>query len=292
MSAWRERALQWAFGPGDGIRLDLFRRAMAWTLLLYTLAWGRSAVEWLTPAGFHPSTEATQGFQLPVPLLGETSVWLVLGIYVAALGAVVLGYRPRLASVLVLMGLVYVSTADRLAMFSMNKTFMVTFALLVVAPLHRTPSGEWRLRSVWPVRVLQATLILLYLGAGLCKAVYGDYLEYDDVLWHQLQIEFMTDQSAWMVRNLPMWFFIVSQWAALGFELLAPVLFIVPRLRRLGFAWGITMHLLIGLTMYQVGYFALMVVCFYLLFADERFLHGLRDRLRPAQNKPAPDATR
>jgi hypothetical protein len=284
--------MQWAFGPGDGIRLDLFRRAMAWTLLLYTLAWGRWATEWLTPVGFHPSPEATRGFQLPVPLLGETSVWIVLGVYALALGAVIVGYRPRLASVVVLCSLVYVSTADRLAMFSMNKTFMVTWALLIIAPLTRTKAGEWQLRSVWPIRILQSTLILLYFGAGLCKAVYGDYLDYDDVLWHQLQIEFMTDQSAWMVRNLPMWFFSVSQWAALSFELLAPVLFIVPRLRPLGFAWGLAMHLLIGLTMYQVGYFALMVVCFYVLFADERFLHAIQERLKPTEKRSAPDAAR
>jgi hypothetical protein len=289
MSAWRERALEWAFGPVDGIRLDVFRRAMAWSLLLYTLAWSRNAVEWLTPAGYHPSPEASLGLQMTVPLLGPVSVWVFLALYMASMAAVVFGVRPRLASVLVLVGVLYVSTADRLAAFSMNKLYIVVWAILVCTPWERSTEGARapRLRSAWPLRILQGTLVIEYLGAGLCKAIYGDYLGHDDVLWYQLQLEFMTDTSAWMIRSLPDGFFPVSQWAALLFELLAPVLFIVRRLRPLAFAWGLAMHLLIGVTMYQVGYFALQIVGFYVLFVDDALLHRLAARLRPAGSRSA-----
>lgn len=287
-----ERARDWALGPTDGLALDLTRRALAWALLLYTLAWGQNAIEWLTPAGFHPTPEVTRGLQMGTPLLGETTVWLFLAVYAGAIGCVILGIRPRVASVVVLMGLLYVSTADRLATFSMNKLFIAYFAVLACAPLARDERGEYQLRSVWPLRIMQATLILVYLGAGLCKAAYGDYFEHHDVLWYQLQLEFMTDLSAWMVRELPMWFFATSQWAALVFELCAPLLFIVPRLRPLGLAWGVAMHLLIGLTMYQVGYFAIQMICLYPLFVDPDLLRRVRDRIRPRESKPAPDAAR
>jgi hypothetical protein len=90
-----------------------------------------------------------------------------------------------------------------------------------------------------------------------------------------------------MIRSLPDGFFPVSQWAALLFELLAPVLFIVRRLRPLAFAWGLAMHLLIGVTMYQVGYFALQIVGFYVLFVDDALLHRLAARLRPAGSRSA-----
>lgn len=284
MSGGKDRRLQaalaWAFGPVDGIRLDVFRRAMAWSLLLYTLAWSRNAAEWLTPAGFHPSPEASLGLQMSIPLLGPVSVWVFLALYMATMLAVVFGVGARWASGLVLAGVLYVSTADRLAAFSMNKLFIVVWAILVCAPWQRGEDGALRLRSAWPLRILQGTLLLEYLGAGLCKAVHGDYLGHDDVLWYQLQLEFMTDTSAWMVRSLPDWFFTASQWAALSFELLAPVLFVVRRLRPLGFAWGLAMHLLIGVTMYQVGYFALQIVCFYVLFVDDAVLHSMARRLR------------
>jgi hypothetical protein len=47
------------------------------------------------------------------------------------------------------------------------------------------------------------------------------------------------------------------------------------------------MHLLIGVTMYQVGYFALQIVGFYVLFVDDALLHRLAARLRPAGSRSA-----
>lgn len=279
-------AWAWWFGPGDAIRLDTFRRALALCLLLYVLAWARNAAEWLTPAGFHPSAEATRGLQRAVPLLGQTSVWLFLAVWIGAIGAVLAGIRPRQASAIVLLGIVYVSAADRLAAFSLNKLFIVAWAVLLAAPWVRDAAGGLALRSRWPLRVLQATLMLEYFGAGLCKLAHGDYGRHDDVLWYQLQLEFMTETAAWMIRALPDWFFSLSQWAALGFELAAPLLFLVRRLRPLAFAWGLAMHLLIAVTMYEVGYFSFQIVCFYALFVDERTLHaawgGWRSLGRPA----------
>jgi hypothetical protein len=276
----------WAFGPADGIRLAATRKAMAWVLLLYTLAWSRNAEEWLTPAGFHPSDGASLGLQVPVPLLGSISVWIFLGAYTLALLAVIFEVRPRAASVVVLLGLLYVSAADRLAMFSMNKLFVVIWAVMIAAPWFLDREGKPRLHSVWPIRILQATLMIEYFGAGLCKAIYGDYLGHSDVLWYQLQAEFMTDFAAWLVRNAPDGLLMAGQWATLSFELLAPVLFCVRRLRPIGFAWGLAMHLLITVTMYQVGYFSVQIACFYILYMDDATVHrmyGVLQKSRPNQ---------
>ncbi len=92
----------------------------------------------------------------------------------------------------------------------------------------------------------------------------------------------MTRLAAWMVRELPMWAWAGLQYGALAFELLAPLLLGVPKLRRLGFAWGLAMHLAIGLMMYRVGLFSLSVVAYYVLFVDEHQLHSVRRRLGPS----------
>ena len=84
----------------------------------------------------------------------------------------------------------------------------------------------------------------------------------------QIRGLYMTDAAAWMVRTLPTWTFTVQQHIALGFELLAPVLLGVRRLRPLGFLIGVGMHLLVALTMYQLIYFSLQMIAFYAVFID------------------------
>src|SRR5690606_23929515 len=101
------------------------------------------------------------------------------------------------------------------------------------------PEGRPRLRSAWPLRALQFTLIVQLFGAGLCKLRFGDWLAYSDTLWHQVQLSFMTDAAAWMIRNVPAAVWAGLQHLALGFELLAPLLFGVRRLRPLGYIMGL-----------------------------------------------------
>jgi hypothetical protein len=280
------RALRWALGPVSSVRLAAFRLASAFALMVYTLTWALDAREWLTPAGYHMSVEVSRGLQLPVPLLGSASVVVFLVVYVGAMVAIVLDWRPRAASVVVLLGLIYVTFADRLAAFSMNKLAIVAWLVLVLAPWpgpraeDEPDDGDSQLRSAWPLRILQGTLLLQYLGAGICK-LRGDWPGNPQALWLQVQDVYMTQLAAWMVRELPMWVWAGLQHGALAFELLAPILFCVRRLRPLAFVWGLGMHLMIGLTMHRVGLFSLSVVTYYVLFADEARLIALRRRLAP-----------
>jgi hypothetical protein len=275
------RVSGWALGPTSAIRLESFRWTLTLALFIYTLAWSLEASEWLTPAGYHISPEASRGLQLPVPLLGPIALPVFLIVYLGSMVAILLDLRPRLFAYAVFAGLLYVTTADRLASFSMNKLALVSWLILLLAPWPESEPADssTQLRSAWPLRILQATLLLQYFGAGVCK-LRGDWLSSSRVLWLQAQDVYMTDLSAWMVRELPLWVWAGLQHGALAFELLAPILFCVRRLRPLGFAWGLAMHLGIGLMMYRVGYFSLSVVAYYVLFADERRLLAFRQRLR------------
>jgi hypothetical protein len=281
-----ERVSVWALGPIPAIRLESFRWTLTFALLIYTVAWSLEAGEWLTRAGYHLSVAASRGLQIPVPLLGRTALPVFLTAYIGSMVAILFGVRPRAFSYVVFAGLLYVTAADRLAAFSMNKLALVSWLVMLLAPwpapADTDATGQQQpaqLRSAWPVRVLQATLLLQYFGAGICK-LRGDWLDSSQVLWLQAQDVYMTDLSAWMVRELPAWSWAGLQHGSLAFELLAPVLFCVRRLRPLGFGLGLTMHLGIGLMMYRVGFFSLSVVAYYVLFADERRLLGLQQRLR------------
>lgn len=270
-------AVRFVYGPVGATRLVLFRLALAHSLLIYMLFRWQEAAEWLTPAGYHPSGAATGGAQQPVPLLNEATLPYFGVAYFASIVALILGVRPRLTIWLVFAGTAYVTVADRLAAFTINKLFVASLLLLAIAPpIAPDADGHLRTRSAWVLRVLQLTFILQMFGAGICKVRFGDWIAHDDTLWHQVQLAFMTDLAAWMVRELPMWVWAILQHSALFFELAAPLLFLIKRLRPLGYLLCAGMLVIIAATMYSLIFFSLQLLCFLVLFMDEDRLHRWR----------------
>ena len=160
---------------------------------------------------------------------------------------------------------------------------------LAPGPRRDPLTGQW-MQSVVLVRVLQCTLLLQYLAAGLAKAD-GDWLKYDDVLWGHVQGVYRTEIAAWALRTLPKWTWTVQQHIALGFELLAPLLLTIRRLRPLGFLFGIGMHFIITVMMKDLFYFSIQMWTFYALFVTSaewrRIGAWLMERFRPAKTADA-----
>jgi hypothetical protein len=266
------------YAPVDPVRLDAFRQAFTYTLVFYTLAWAQHGAEWLTDAGYHPSPAADAYRSPHVPLLTSSTLLPFFAVYLGAMVAVIFGWARRLATCVVLAGVVYVSLADPVSAFTLNRLYVFGFLILALAP---GPSGhgpEARIPA-WPIRVMQVSLLVHYVASGLCKAVRGDWLAADDVLWVQVQGVYCTDAAAWLLRVLPTGAWTILQHLALGFELLAPLLLIPRRLRPFGFILGIGLHLVVAVTMYQLIYFSLQMICFYLLFVDDARLRRALARL-------------
>jgi hypothetical protein len=278
--AARQRWTDFWYGEIDPIRLVAFRWAFAWSLLFYIVTWLRHGHEWLTPAGFHPSVSVSTPYAPRVPLLPAELLWPFAVLYCG--GTLWVALRPganrfgRVATAIALAGTLYVTLADPISAFTLNRLFIVGLLVLVLAP---HPHGDPPRQIAWPVRVLQTTLLLQYLGAGLCKALWGDWLLRDDVLWTQVQGVFMTELAATLVRWLPAWAWTSTQHLALGFEIAAPLLFAVRRLRPLAFVLGLGMHAIIAATMAQLLWFSLQMACFYLLFVNPRWLRAIARRL-------------
>lgn len=289
--------LQFLAGPGDPIRTDFFRVALASSLLAYVVAWGGHASEWLTSRGFHVTAAAAGSYQPVLPVIPLALLPAFAGLYLGAIVALIVGWKLKGAVWLTLAGTVYVTFADPLTAFSLNRIFIVALAILATIPLgtylsvDRAPAGP---HSAWPIRALQATIVIQYFMAGVCKVLHGDWLESPYVLLTQAMGYYRTDLAALFLRTLPPGAWAAMQYAALGFELLAPILFGVRRLRPIAFLFGIGFQVLSALLMDQLVYFSLQLLAFYVLFVDERVLHAVRLRLRRRflgpLDKPSPAA--
>jgi hypothetical protein len=275
------RLLAFWFEPLDPVRLDSFRRAFAASLLIYLGTWFMNAYEWLTDHGFH-YTAATEraGLAPPLPTLPPALVpWFGLLVLVCT-GALMLGWKPRLFTWLTLGVAVYAQLVDQNSAFTINKLFIVGFLILALAPaVRRIPGDDGRpveRQSAWPLRTLQATLLIGYATAGWCKIFHGNWLGDPDILWTQVQGSYRTETAAWMLRILPKAAWSAMMYAALAFEVAAPVLFTVRRLRGIAFVVGIGFHLLIAVTMNKLILFSLQFLTFYLLFLGAGEIHALR----------------
>ena len=269
--------LRFWFAPHDARSLRLFRQALALSFALYSAAWFLNADESLTDAGYHYSAETVKVTQpAPLPTLpGWAVAPFAIVLFGTALSQIVL-WRERRTIWVVLACAVYTQLVDLAAAFTINKLFIVGFLVIALAPeTEPEPGMPEGAHSAWPVRVLQATLVIMYFGAGLAKAIYGDWLADPNVLWSQVQGGYRTEFAAFLLGALPKPMWSVAMYSGLAFELLAPVLLMIRRLRWVGIVWGALFQLLIAALMAKLIFFSLQVLAFYLLFLDPPLLSRL-----------------
>ncbi len=297
---WKEagRAVWKAcFAERDATPLRLFECLFTLTFLVWMGRCFLTWEEWLTARGFHLTEEElrTMGYPAPWPLLADWQAPVVGGLIL--LGAVLLlwplggwqrvaspldradnisALRRRAGLIVLFATALYAQRVDYMAAFTLNKLYVGIYAVLMLAPgLWRdAETGRWMVSAV-PLRVLQAPLILHYFAAGLAK-LDGDWIKGHDILWGHAQGVYRTEFAAWALRHLPMWAWALQQHVSFLFELLAPVLFCVRRLRSLAFVLGISFHLVIALMMKDLIFFSVQMWTFYVLFVPAEWWRRLR----------------
>lgn len=290
MAGLAHRFEEFVFGGVDPIRLQVFRTLFALTLFVYVFDRAQTPYEWLTWEGFHVSPEYTRGYKWRPPLLPPTWVIPFLGAYLWSIVLLIVSWQPRVMTWIVLAGTAYVTVADAQSAYGMNSIYIYGLAALGLAPRPREVRDGSALvarQSAWPLRVLQATLLVQYFGAGMCKVFFGEWLIKDaalayhpNVLWAHVQGIYCTEVGAWMLRTLPRWAWAAQQYSALVFELLGPFLFLFRRTRPVAMLWGLGFQTMIGLSMYKVGYFSLQMLSFYVLFVSPGLLREMGERVR------------
>jgi hypothetical protein len=269
-----ERVNRFLVQPMDAAPVRWFECLFTLTFLLNM---GRCLLdwpEWLTSEGFHLDAVESELLRYPAPQPLMSAGWQVLIYAVLIFGSgltLLTGKKRRLALLLLWGCAVYGQQVDILSAHSLNKFHIAIYTLLLLGPgIWRDEATDRFMQSASMLRILQATLILSYLAAGLAK-VDGDWLTSSDVLWSQVQGIYRTELTSWLLLVLPKAAWTIMQHLSLAFELLAPLFFIVARLRFSTMIFGLLFHGMIALLMRDLIYFSLQMACFYALFvtADE-----------------------
>lgn len=307
-----QRLLQFCFGPVDPIRLDVFGRVYSVTFLIYMIGRFVHAKEWLTDYGFHLTNEDKK-FWHP-DLFPTMPTWMIIPFGILLFGSILLhiiGWKPRVIIWVVFALAVYVQLVDILSAFTLNKLYILGYFVLAVGSLWNTyqsksEEGKINLVSAWPMRVLQFTILIQLGTAGLCKVFHGDWIDLpmlwqhmigkgvegqswvnQNVLWSQIQGVYSTEFSGFLLRILPKWMWSIQQHLALFFEVFAPLLIGIKKIRWVGFIMSAGFMLVIALTMYELTYFMLQLAAFLILFVRYKTLHRF-DSMLPDLLKSQP----
>lgn len=291
-------------GPQPIIRLELLRILVPLAVLGFLSTRLIHADFWLTPVGFQiPDLEGRDSLRQPLYLPSLPTVgaaWLVAAATVGSGLSLALGYSTRVSAGVFSLCLIYLALADRLSTFTVSKLGAVLAVALFVSPCGvRYGIDAWRRRRADPEAPLpthvagpnmlffQLMLVVIYFSSGVCKA-RGDWLEHPYVLWTHLHDSYQTPVTYALTNVLPPTVWTIVQALTLAFEAGAPLWFGVRRLRPFALAFGLGMHLMIGLMFGPVIWFSiLMMAMLVACYGPERWLEHWFNRAAGAANGSA-----
>jgi hypothetical protein len=272
------RILDWWFAPMDVLPLRIFETLLCCSMLYYFSGYLNTPEWWLTHKGFHVSAAATSSHYLSPPPLPPVE-WLLpitVAFYATAL-VYLLGIGRRVLNWLFFGVCVYIQAMDQPSAFTINRMFIVSFFFLGLQPPVEIHEGK-KVISGWVIRIFQLTLIIQYVGAGVCKFAWGDWLYRSDVVWTQSQGHYKNQLAAWAVNDLSMFWWYGLAWVSLAFESFAAILFAWNRTRLFAVFFGICFHLGIAMLMKDLIYFSLQMITAYVFFIEPTMLREIRNK--------------
>ncbi|TMQ06304.1 MAG: DoxX family membrane protein [Deltaproteobacteria bacterium] len=274
-----------AFRPQPIARLAVLRILASLAILGFMASRIHHADDWLSVAGFRVPEGTDWRQPLSLPALPEWAAWSVAAALAVAGLATAAGAFTRWASAVFAALLAYVALADRLSAFTVSKLAPVIALALCLSPSGARYSVDaWRqarrdpsaprpeLVSGGCVLFFQVLLPVFYFASGLAKA-RGDWRTHPYVLWTHLHDSYQTTVSWFIANHAPTWMWTVTQRAVLVFECGAPLWFALPWTRPFALAFGVGMHLMIGLMFGPVIWFSLLMMTLLVAsYAPERWL--------------------
>ncbi|MCA1711076.1 MAG: HTTM domain-containing protein [Actinobacteria bacterium] len=276
MNAWR----RWAFAPVDPAPMAALRIAVGLLTIGWTLSLLPDAQTFLGQDGVQRGLPRVSGGAWVVPL---GPPYLVLGVLLAAAVALTVGWRTRVASVVVAVLLLAVQRRDPWILNSGDLLLRELAFFVMLMPAGETWSldarrrGMNRWRAPWALRLVQLQISALYLFSVWAK-VRGHAWNDGTAVGIALQLEDLQRFAVPSALATSLGVSAVLTYASLAVEAALAVGLWLPRLRYPVMLAGIGLHLGIEASL-LIGWFSLAVVSSYVAFvpADD-----LRRALRRA----------
>ena len=266
------RVLWWLDEPTHALRVEIMRIGAPLAVLGFAAGRIVHADEWIGDAGFRvPDLGGDWRQPLYIPALPSWAAWAVAAAMVVSGLACCLGIRTRPSALLFAATLVFVDLSDRLETYTVTKLSPAILVALALAPAGERLGVDAYLKAKkgapasdayavsGPVRFLQVLVVVIYSASGIAKA-RGDWLREPLVLWSHLHDSYQTAVSFALASVLPGWSWTALQGVVLAFELLAPVWFGLGATRTWALAFGLSMHVMIGLLFGPVRWLALLMM--------------------------------
>ena len=281
---------RWAFAPVDTAPMAALRIAVGLLTIGWTLSLLPDAQAFLSSDGLQPGLPRVDSGAWVLPL---DPPLLYLGVLLAAAVALTLGWRTRVASVVVAVLLLAIQRRDPWVLNSGDLLLreLAFFVMLMPAgetcSLDRRRRGTERLRAPWALRLVQLQISGLYLFSVWAK-VRGDSWNDGTAVGIALQLE---DLQRFVLPDAVVTSLAVSAvltYAALATEAALAVGLWLPRLRYWVMAAGVGLHLGIEATL-LIGWFSLAVIASYVAFVPGDHLRAAVRRAAAARaSAPGP----
>ena len=268
----RSRIAEWLEEPLPVARIALVRIVMPLVALGFLSTRLIHADHWIGDAGFRvPDLGGDWRQPLFVPALPSWAAWGLAWTMVISGLLTSVGYKTRASGLVFAATIAFVALSDRLAAYSVSKLSPVIMLAVALGPSERVLSVDaylkrkrdgrrWKTeRPSAAMRFLQILPLTLYMASGIAKA-RNDWLHEPLVLWSQIHGSYQTPVAYFFARIIPSWLWTAMQGTVLAFEISAPLTFAFRRTRPLALAFGLTMHVMIGLMFGPVVYFALLMI--------------------------------
>ncbi|MDQ4133916.1 MAG: HTTM domain-containing protein [Actinomycetota bacterium] len=298
------------FAPRSTSTLAVLRIVFA----LVLLGWGASLAldlgSFFGPRGIVPrqpdygASDQTGTWSL---LGAEPSAALVVALYVVFMVAVVwllIGFHTRVAAAVVFCGLVSFTRRNPFVFNSGDLLLRVLAFYLVMAPAgaslsmdrwrraRRGQGGFWEFpaRAMWPVRLMQVQLTVVYLSTLWAKAGGFTWRE-GTAVSYALRVRFLNRLAVPDLLTRSVLISNLLSYGTLAVELALGVLVWNRRVRPWVLLLGVAFHLAIDYAL-RVGFFSYAIFVLYLAFIPpetmDAWLWKLRDRFRRPSREPEP----
>lgn len=220
--------------------------------------------------------------------IGTTAARVIVATLFCASWLLILGLRSRLSSVVVLLCLVALATVNPFV-FNSGDDLLRYLALFVTlgssgaalsVDCRRREGSAWRfpLRPVWPVRLVQIQVTLMYVAAVWHK-FQGSTWPNGTAVSYPLRIPDMVRFTVpgWLSHTMAGAHLLT--WGTLAIEAAIPVLVWNRRTRPWVLGLGVALHLGIDLTL-RAGLFSWVVLVAYLAFVPPATMERLLERIR------------